>query len=713
MTGSTRRIDRVSVLVGGAITVVFGVLLARVGQLQLAPGEELARHVQARESGRSLAAPRGALLDRRGRPLAMTRFAYQTVVDPTALPDPPDEAVVQLAGVLGMNPGELGGELIGRLIENDERRETRAGMGLDAVKEVKQESVLSLVRRKVGLAPEPTPDEILGVLVEVDEETPRPPTLIRYTPVGETIELETADAVRSLRIPGVWVERRPVREYPGGDAVAAIVGKVGFADRSIDLAGLVGAERALDGALSGTGGQLRYVRDALGRPLWVERGDWVEPAAGASARLSIDVEVQRIAVEELTRGVEDADAAGGRIVVLDPATGEILAMADIYREIPNLAEFPWLVRDAEHDTEKAKAWLAVNGELAEDPRDRPRYRFLRPDPGREIHPSLGRNRCVEDIYEPGSTFKSLVWARAYELGVLPADDVVETGGKYWRTPYGRRITDVYPKDHLSWDEVLLHSSNIGMAQLAERLTHEQMREVVTRFGFGRSTGTGLPGETAGLVTSKARWNKYTQTSVATGYEVGVTPVQMARAFCAFARSGQMGGTLPELRLTAVGEDGRGGVVGGPVVLERVLQPETAEHVRTVMAGVAENMDSRMTRRFEDEPEPSYTMFGKSGTSEVSISTPPDCKRPRGFNGYLKNQHQSSFLAGAPLENPRLVVLAVIDDPGPTQVRNREHYGSWVAGPVVRRVMERGLRYLGVPADVRDDEDAAAVASARD
>ncbi len=705
MSSPGARIDAVSILVGVSVTIVFGLLLTRVGQLQMAPGDQLAEHVQLRESGRTLAAPRGALLDRRGRPLALTRFAYQTVVDPTVLPDPPDEAIVRLAEALGESPGAIGGRLLDRMILNDERRAVRAGLGADAELDVEAPGIVELVQRKFGFGAPPAAARVSGTASNEDQQ-PAAPALVRYVPVGDAVEVEVAERVRSLGIPGVWLERRPVREYPGGDGVAAIVGKVGYADRSIELAGLLGAERALDGAMQGRGGRLRYVRDARGRPLWVERGEWTDPTPGEPVRLSIDVEIQRIAVEELTRGVEDADAAGGRIVVVDPATGEILAMADIYREIENLAEFPWLVRDPEHDRDGAKAYLKPHGDLAPDPRDRPRYRFLKEDPGRLIHPSLGRNRCVEDVYEPGSTMKSLIWSRAYELGVLPADEIVKTGGKHWRTPYGRRITDVYPKDDLSWDEVLLHSSNIGMAQLAERLTHEQMRQALIDVGFGRSTGTKLPGETAGLVTPPGRWNKYTQTSVSMGYEVGVTPVQMARAFCAIARPGAMGGTLPELRLTAVGEDEREGVVGGPVVIERVFKPETAAHVRAVLAGVASNMDDRLMRRFADEGEPTYTMFGKSGTSEVALPTPADHKRPPGFNGYLKNQHQSSFLAGAPLENTRLVVLAVIDDPGPTLVRNRQHYGSWVAGPVVRRVMERGLRYLGVPGDIEREAVAS-------
>lgn len=690
------------------VTALLAVLLARVAQLQVAPGEELAAHIELRESGRALPSARGELLDRRGRPLATTRFAYQVVVDPTRLPDPPDEAIVKLAGAMGVGPGEIGPRIIEKLIDNDARRAQRASMGLDAEPEPERPGVLELVKRRLGFEPEPTPDEVLGPLIEVSAETPRPPKVIRYAPVGDMIEVERADAVRAARIPGVFVERRPVREYVGGDEVASLVGKAGYADRSLELAGLIGVERMLDDRLEGQSGSLKYVRDAQGRPLWVERGSWTEPSAGEPVRLSIDVEIQRIAIEELRRGVEDADAAGGRIVVVDPKTGEVLAIADIYRAIPGLAEFPWLVRDPEHDTEKAKAYLKPLGDLAEDPRDRPRYRFLKPDPGREVHAALGRNRCVEDVYEPGSTFKPLMWSRAKSLGLLPDDEIVRTGGKYWRTPYGRTITDVYAKDELTWDEVLLHSSNIGMAQLAERVPPEQMRDAILSFGLGSKTGLGLPGETAGLVTSEARWNKYTQTSVAMGYEVGVTPVQMARAFCAFARTGEDAGTLPTLRLTAAGEDDREGIVGEPVMIERVLSRGVAERVRTVLAGVADSMDRRMHRRFEDEPEVTYQMFGKSGTSEVALPTPEGCKRPRGFNGYLKNQHQSSFLAGAPIEDPRVVVLVVIDDPGPGLVRNQQHYGSWVAGPVVRRVVERTLRYLGVPTEER----TPAVADAR-
>lgn len=685
------------------VTLLLLGLLGRVAQLQVAPGEAVAMRVQKRESARSLAAPRGALMDRRGRPLATTRFAYQVVIDPTRLPDPPDAAIVALAGAMGMPAEALGGAVMERLVENDERREARARMGLDAPAPQPEVGVLDLVKRRLGMTPPPTPEEVLGPVVVVNEGEPRPPRLARYVPVGPMIEVEAADAVRALRLPGVWAERRPVREYPGGEVVASLVGKVGYADRSLELAGLLGAERTLEGQLNGQDGRLRYVRDARGRPLWIERGDWTEPSPGEPVRLSIDVELQRIAMEELQRGVEDADALGGRIVVLDPATGEVLAMGDLYREVPGLADFPWVMKDP-----KTGELTKPLGDLPADPRDRPRYRFLKPDPGRAIHPALGRNRCVEDVYEPGSTFKTIVWAAAKEAGVLSDDEVIETGGKHWLTPYGRRITDVYPKDRLTWDEVLLHSSNIGMAQLAERTDHGVVRRALARFGFGSTTGLGLAGETAGLVTGAKNWSKYTQTSVAMGYEVGVTPVQMARAFCAFAREGELAGTVPSLRLTAAGEDGREGLTGVPVILERVASPAVAERVRRVLAGVAQNMDDRMQRRFGEEAEPGYVMFGKSGTSEVSLQAPPNTKRPAGFNGYLKNQHQSSFLAGAPLEQPRLVVLVVIDDPGPTLVRNQQHYGSWTAGPVVRRVVERSLRYLGVPPDAKADGAMVAV-----
>lgn len=687
--GVGARLDRVGLVLCLVATAGLIAIVARVGQLQARPGDRLAEHVSPRESQRTIASRRGELLDRRGRLLSTTRFAYRVVIDPAVVPDPPDALIVALADELGVAPGRIGEPLMARMAENDRRR----GAG-------------SASRPGADGATDGPPADGVGVALgtlwtRVQGRTDgggEVPALVRYLAVGPLLERERADRIRELGLRGVWLERRPVREYPGGALAAPLVGKVGLRDWSLDQRGLLGAEHAFEERLGGVDGALRYVRDARGNALWVEQGSWRDGVDGQDVRLSIDLEIQRIAVRELERGVADADAQGGRIIVLEPRTGEVLAMADVYREVAGVVEFPW----GERDDETGQIVWPRDGTPAEGRR----YRVLPPDPGRAIHPALGRNRCVEDAYEPGSTFKPFVWGLAMERGLLPGDEVLRQAVNHHKLPYGRRsVKDVTFRKRLTWDEVLKYSSNIGMSQAAARLGHGELRQRVVELGFGRSTGLGLPGESAGLVTSARDWSDWTQTSVAMGYEVAVTPVQMVRAFSVFARDGALAGTLPTVRLTAVAARGKPGVIAPDVILERVMSADVALRTRDAMFGVVERMDARLQRVSEDEPPASYSMFGKSGTSEIACIPPKGKYRPKS-KGYFEDQHTSSFVAAAPGREPRLVVLVVIDDPGPGQVRRRAHYGSAVAGPVVRRVVEQALRYLGVEPELAQEQAVA-------
>jgi len=424
-----------------------------------------------------------------------------------------------------------------------------------------------------------------------------------------------------------------------------------------------------------------YVRDASRRPLWIEPGTWQPAEAGGDVRLSIDLELQRIALEELHRGIIEADAAGGRLVMSDPRTGEIVAIADLVREVPGLLAYPFQPKDSPKSEDPP---LPVG-----------RYDTIMEGNGRQIHPALAKNRCVEDLYEPGSAFKPFVWSLATELGAAKPDDVIDTEGGYWRTPYGRRIEDVTRRDEMTWREVLVNSSNIGMVKVTSRLEYDQVRDKILELGFGRPTRIGLPGESAGLVQSLSNWSDYTQTSVAFGHEVGVTPVQMLRAFGVFARDGELAGTMTDLWMTgAMDED--------LAIAKRIFRPETAALVRGALVEVAAKAEKALERT-TGETGWRYRMFGKSGTADAPIGPPPKGYRyPKGGGGYFEDQYNSSFIAGAPVESPRLTIVVVIDDPGPEAVYKHRHYGSRVAAPVVRRVLERSLRYLGVePSPVGD------------
>jgi cell division protein FtsI (penicillin-binding protein 3) len=366
--------------------------------------------------------------------------------------------------------------------------------------------------------------------------------------------------------------------------------------------------------------------------------------------------------------VEEFNAAGVRCVVVDPATGEILAMADVVRTPP----------DAQPFSAEALRSAHASGRFV-------RFRTMKEDPGREVHPSLGRNRCVEDVYEPGSTFKPFVWAAITERGLARPAEMVDTHGGSWRTPYGRLIEDVVPLERQSWFDVLVNSSNIGMSQMVTRVPFHELRKDLVTLGFGAKTGIGLPGEASGLLTRPKDWTHYTQTSVSFGYEVAVTPVQMARAFAAFARPGERAGTVPSVTLRA-----EVGAVDAPAV--RVYSADTAERAREAMSVVAMKMAERAAKRFKDDPPMRYTLFGKSGTSEMP--------RP-GMRGYFDRQYTSSFVAGAPLANPRIVVVVVVDDPGP-ELRDRlMHYGSSTAGPILVRIARRTLEYMGEVPDLPD------------
>jgi cell division protein FtsI/penicillin-binding protein 2 len=677
------RIDRLIRWTGLLVCIALGATLLRVGQLQVAPGERLAAHAGDRVASRPVQGYRGEILDRRGRLLSTSRLGFRAFVDPERIDRARlDELIVQLADATGLEPWLVGARLVRALETNDTRR---AALGR---REPPAATPLDQLRALFG-----RPDAETTTPVEVAPETEEgdaPPPLIRYLAMGGVLTDDEAARVRAIALPGVHLERRPVREYPTGEIVASILGKVGFENH-----GLMGAELTLDESLQASDGRARYVRDAWGRPLWIERGQWVAARHGRHQRLAIDLELQRIAHEELTRGMQDADAAGGRLVMLDPLTGEVLAMLDLYRDVGELPEFPWA--DAEPDGPAPPAY---------DPMTR--YRAIPPDPRREIHPALGRNRCVEDIYEPGSTFKPFVWSLVVSAGAARLDEVFDTEGGRWRNERGRRFEDVTRRDEMTWREVLINSSNIGMVKGSARLEHRRLRAGLLGFGFGARTGVALPGESAGRVTPASAWTNWTHESVASGYEIAVTPIQLARAYCALARTGELAGTVPSIRLVATD----GPSVGGDAIV-RAIAPDVAETTRRTLRPVAEKVEHNMASLF-DPPETGwrYQMWGKSGTANIALGAAPEGKRlPRGMRGYLERQYNSSFVAGAPLERPRLVVVVVIDDPGPGPIAKRRHYGSWVAGPVARRVLERSLTYLGVEPDLRTEADRP-VASAR-
>jgi len=672
---------RIGTLLGLALVV------GRVVQLQLAPSDQLEGFIAARKTSQRLESVRGDLLDRRGRVLATTRIGYRVIIDPVALhnvmkkdPAAIDRVIVTLGGVIDMPIDQIANRLISKMVQNDQVRVAGANPQSN-----------SSSSASTGLAS----------LASIDQSVAKKPLrLSRYLPMGSVLDQSQTQVIRDIqradkqskepsRLPGVSLEHTPVREQTGEALVGSIVGKFGYTPTGTERTGVLGAEKLFNDRLIGEDGSKTYVRDAKGQALWIQRGAWIESKKGQDVRLSIDLEIQRMVYEQLVMGVEQADAAGGRAIVLNPHTGEILAMTDVLREIPDLQTVQWW--DPNSDEPRP---------TMPDVDDQPRYKVLRDDPNRAIEPALAYNRCLQDVYEPGSTFKPFAWTLAKTNGWLPDDELLDIKQKSIRNEYGRVITDVYTYSDLDhWDDVLKYSSNIGMSIATSRLSHDDLRMMVKALGFGDQTGIGLGGEADGIVRSKKQWTKWTQTSVGMGYAVAVTPIQMVRAFSVFARQGEMAGTLPEVRLTASGDRTKPGMTGDEIIVERVFSSEAASRTIGPMREVASRMDKNRARQYPDDPEPKYSMFGKSGTSQIALVPPPGFLAPKTKKGYYEKQHHSSFIVAAPANEPQIVVLVVIDDIGPERVRLKHHYGSWVAGPVVRRIVEDTLPYLGVRSDL--------------
>lgn len=620
-----RRIGTVAWVCTTAALILLTIMLARVAQLQLAPGRKLVAFMGDRVTRIADPAPRGDIKDHQGRVLASTRFANRVYINPTEFPNPPGEAFGRLAEAMGMRIDEVSSRIAPKMAINERANALKADSDAANDGDIKP---------------------------------------CKYVRIGPVLTDGRDEKVMALGIKGVHIENAPVREEAAGGLVAALLGRVGA-----DGNGLMGAEMLFNKAVAGASGRFSYVRDAAGNPLWVHPGSYKAPERGRDVRLSVDLNIQAIVDEELRKGAEEADAAGARCIVLDPHTGEILALADILRPVktvPYSWEYP----------------------IGQEPGGRrPRYTTIRNDNGAS---ELGlRNRCVEDAYEPGSTFKPFMWAEVMSLGLSRPGERFNTGNGY-TTPYGRHIADVHAADSQTAAEGLVNSSNILMTMITARMSYRQMHDAVVRFGFGSRTKIGLPGESTGLVTPLKRWGPYSQSSVAMGHEVAVTPLQMARAFAVFARTGEQAGTLPPMRLTSF-DDEESGMAG-----QRVLPRQIAELTRQTMRGVTKNLDTRMSTWETEKVQVRYEAFGKSGTAEIPLGPPPSGKkRPKGSDGYFQGQYNASFIAGAPVDEPRVVVLVVIDDPGPERVATRRHYGARTAGPVVRRVIERTLAYMGV------------------
>jgi cell division protein FtsI (penicillin-binding protein 3) len=435
--------------------------------------------------------------------------------------------------------------------------------------------------------------------------------------VRRRVTPQQAKRVADLELEGIDFIKEDRRFYPKKHLAAQLLGFVG-----IDNKGLAGIEAAYDSQISGSTGKLLYQTDARGRAFSrLER----PPTTGASVELSIDEYLQHVAERELRDAVARNRAAGGTVIVMDPNTGEILALANEPTFNPN-------------------AFSTAT-------------------------PQERRNRAVQDIYEPGSTFKVVTASAALEERVVDPDDVIDVSGG--RIRFGSRvIDDTHDYGSLSFTDVIVKSSNVGAIKVGLMLGPDRLGDYVRRFGFGRALSPDFPGETSGIVWDPAKLDNSALASMSMGYQVGVTPLQMVAAVSSVAN----GGDLIQPRVVrALVRDGKRTDVK-PMVLGRTISKATS----VVLTGIMEQTVERGTATYAQVP--GYTIAGKTGTASKLVD-----------GRYSGTDYFASFVGFLPSRNPVATIIVVLDSP-----RAHGYYGGPIAGPVFQKIAEATLRHFGVP-----------------
>ncbi len=437
---------------------------------------------------------------------------------------------------------------------------------------------------------------------------------------------EQASEVLALKLPGVNVQREYRRYYPAAEVTGHLVGFT-----NIDDEGQEGLELAFNHWLAGESGAKRVLKDRLGRS--IENVASIRPPHhGKDLRTSIDLRLQYLAYRTLKTAIKAHEARSGSIVVLDVRTGEVLAMVN---------------------------------QPTYNPNDRSQFTAAR-----------YRNRAITDIFEPGSSLKPLVVAAALESGEYRPSSVVDTAPGYIVVG-PKKIEDNRNLGRVSLTTILARSSNVGITKLAMTLQPDQLWDTMTRFGFGALTTSGFPGESAGMLTHHSHWQPISQATLAYGYGVSVTPLQLAQAYAAIGDSGRM----RPISLVALDH---------PNDAMQVISGDTADAVRRMLEEVVRPGGTGTKAAIDG-----YRIAGKTGTAWKFAS-----------GGYSEDKYISIFAGLAPASDPRLATVVVIDEP-----RGELYYGSDVAAPVFADVMSESLRMLAVPPDAMPARDPGNVMQA--
>lgn len=422
-----------------------------------------------------------------------------------------------------------------------------------------------------------------------------------------------AAGIDALQIPGVYLLREYRRYYPAGEVTGHLLGFT-----NIDDQGQEGLELAYDNWLHGEPGKKKVLRDRRG--LVIEDIESIlPPSQGRDLVSSIDLRIQYLAYRELKAAVEKNQAASGSAIVLDVTTGEILANV-------NQPTF--------------------------NPNDRS-----------QINPTMYRNRAITDILEPGSTFKPLIVAAGLESGRFTPTTLIDTNPGFITVGI-KKIEDKHNYGVVNLGRLLAKSSNVGAVQVSFKLDKEMLWSTLGHFGVGKLTASRFPGESAGILPPFQSWRPLSQATMAFGYGLSMTPLQLAQAYAVLAGNG-LSRPVSLVRLA------------NPPIARRVISPETAKNVVAMLEEVVSEEGTGLKARV-----PGYRVAGKTGTARKS-----------GAGGYAQNRHTGVFVGLAPVTTPRLVIVVVIDEP-----KAGAYYGGDVAAPVFSAVAAGALRILAESPD---------------
>ena len=413
------------------------------------------------------------------------------------------------------------------------------------------------------------------------------------------------------RIVGFFSERNYIREYPSGSLVSSLVGFV-----RQDSIGATGIESSMNSTITGTDGRYSYAR-GLGAEIPGSQNEIIAAEKGTTIRLTIDRDVQWVAANAIQEAVSNARALSGTVIVMDPKTGQILAHATAPTFDPN-------------NTKKVTAVQM-------------------------------RNPSVQDVYEPGSTGKVMTLAAALEEKKITPETVLKVPYSLKRGGDTFHDHERHPLQYLTTSGILAVSSNTGTIQIGEMLSNDTLHSYLSKFGIGKSTGSGLPGESAGLFRPVSDWSGTTAPTVAFGQGYALTAMQATSIFATIANNGVR--VSPTVIAGTTDASGRY-TASEPRFNERVISAETAKQLRIMMESVVSGNGTAPSAAI-----PGYRVAGKTGTAMRYNS---DCSC---YSGYT-----ASFIGFAPADDPKYVISITIQDP------KGAHYGGSLAGPVFKKVM---------------------------